>query len=171
MYWTFNFVRIKWQLQLPPYKGSNHFKGIHETLSRPGLSFPLIPWNRLSRRTAKPTKWPDKWRLRSTWTSTLSDQSSLSARRNLGSVATHWVHSEDLSDGVHSEDWSDSADAQADLRLRRAHVSFCLLCLAPAELLCFPFAQNHFLHSLSPKIVFVPLFPSFSDLNSLVPLK
>ena len=56
MYWTCSFVRIKWQLQLPPYKGAIHFKGIHETLSRPGLSISLIPWNRLSRRTAKPNK-------------------------------------------------------------------------------------------------------------------
>ena len=38
--------------------------------------------------------------------------SSLSAWRNLGSLATHWAH---------SEDWSDWADAQADLRLRWAH--------------------------------------------------
>ena len=87
MYWTC-FVCIKWKLQLPPNKGANHFKGIHESLSRPGLSIPLIPWKRLSRRTAKPTKWLAKWRLRSTWLSTQSDQSSLSARRNLGSVAT-----------------------------------------------------------------------------------
>ena len=95
VYQVLDKVRIKWQLQLLPYKGANHFKGIHEALSRAGLSIPLFPWNRLSRRTAKPTKWPAKWRLRSTWASTLSDQSSLSARRNLGSVATHWVHSED----------------------------------------------------------------------------
>ena len=31
---------------------------------------------------------------RSAWASTKSDQSSLSAWRNLGSLATHWVHSE-----------------------------------------------------------------------------
>ena len=34
-------------------------------------------------------------RLRSAWASTKSDQSSLSAWRNLGSLATHWAHSED----------------------------------------------------------------------------
>ena len=34
-------------------------------------------------------------RLRSAWASTQSDQSSLSAWRNLGSLSTHWVHSED----------------------------------------------------------------------------
>ena len=34
-------------------------------------------------------------RLRSAWASAQSDQSSLSAWRNLGSLATHWAHSED----------------------------------------------------------------------------
>ena len=34
-------------------------------------------------------------RLRSAWASALSDQSSLSAWRNFGSLATHWAHSED----------------------------------------------------------------------------
>ena len=58
MYWTCSFVRTKWQLQLPPYKGANHFKGIHKAISPAGLSIPLIPWNRLSHRTAKTTKWP-----------------------------------------------------------------------------------------------------------------
>ena len=37
-------------------------------------------------------------------------------RRNSGSLATHWVD---------SKDWSHWADAQADLRLRWAHMSFC----------------------------------------------
>ena len=50
-------------------------------------------------------------RLRSAWASAQSDQSSLAAWRNLGSLATHWAH---------SEDWSDWADAQADLSLLRA---------------------------------------------------
>ena len=43
---------------------------------------------------------------------------------------------------------------QADLRLRRAHESFCLLCHTPAQLLCSPVAQNqnrHFLFSLCSK--------------------
>ena len=35
-----------------------------------------------------------QWRLRSTWASAQSDQSSLSAWRKLGSFATHWAHSE-----------------------------------------------------------------------------
>ena len=35
------------------------------------------------------------WRLRSAWASAQSDQSSLSAWKNLGSLTTHWAHSED----------------------------------------------------------------------------
>ena len=41
-------------------------------------------------------------RLRSAWASTQSDQSSLSAWRNLGFLATHKAHSED-----YSQDWAD----------------------------------------------------------------
>ena len=124
MYWTCSFVRIKWQLQLPPYKGAIHFKGIHETLSRPGLSISLIPWNRLSRRTAKPTKWPAKWRLRSTWHPPCLMRVGCPHEETLGP----WLPTE--------------CCTQADLRLRRAHVSFCLFCLAPAELLCFPKSKS-----------------------------
>ena len=36
-----------------------------------------------------------QWKLGSAWASPQSDQSSLSAWRKLGSLATHWVHSED----------------------------------------------------------------------------
>ena len=50
-------------------------------------------------------------RLRSAWASTQSDQSLLSAWRKLGSLATHWVH---------SELWSDWADAH-DLSLHWTH--------------------------------------------------
>ena len=42
-------------------------------------------------------------------------ESSLSAWRKLGSLATYWAH---------SEDWSEWADAQADLSLRWAHMPF-----------------------------------------------
>ena len=42
------------------------------------------------------TKWLyTQQRLRSTWASTQSDQSSMSAWRKLGSLPTHWAHSED----------------------------------------------------------------------------
>ena len=44
----------------------------------------------------KPTKWLcAQRRLRSAWASAKSNQSSLSAWRKLGTLATHWVHSED----------------------------------------------------------------------------
>ena len=46
--------------------------------------------------------------------STQSNQSSLSTWKKLGSLATHWAHSEG----------SDSADAQPDLSLRWAHTHF-----------------------------------------------
>ena len=52
----------------------------------------------------KPTKWVCA---RPVWS-----ESSLSAWRNLGSLATLWAR---------SEDWSDWVDAQADLSLRWAH--------------------------------------------------
>ena len=64
----------------------------------------------------KPTKWVcAKQRLRWPLASTQSDQSSLSAWRKLGSLATHWAH---------SEDWSDWVDAQADLRISWVHSHF-----------------------------------------------
>ena len=66
-----------------------------------------------------------QWRLRSAWASTRSDQSSLSAWRKLGSLATHWAH---------SEDWSDWADAQANLSLRLAHMPFCWFCHALTQM-------------------------------------
>ena len=50
----------------------------------------------LSRDMTKPTKWLcAQRRLRSAWASAQSDQSSLSAWRKLGSLATHWAHSEE----------------------------------------------------------------------------
>ena len=166
MYLTCSFVRIKWQLQLPLYKGANHFKGIYETLSRPGLSIPLTPWNKLSRRTAKPTNWPGKWGLRSIWASTLSDQSSLSARRNLGSVATHRVHSE---------------DSDQTVRMPRL---ICVFAVHTYHFVCFVLLRLNCFVSLllkikivisyvpcSPKLSLCPCSPSFSDLSSLVPLK
>ena len=65
----------------------------------------------LSRLMTKPTKWsvcPTKTQIslgiHSVWS-----ESSLSAWRKLGSLATYWAL---------SEDWSDWADAQADLSLR-----------------------------------------------------
>ena len=78
-------------------------------------------WRRLkthlSRDMTKPTKVtvrPAKTRIslgiRPVWS-----ESSLSPWRKLGSLATHWAH---------SEDWSDEADALDDLSLRWAHSPF-----------------------------------------------
>ena len=64
-------------------------------------------------------------RLRSAWASTQSDQSSLSACRISGFLATHEVH---------SKDWSDWADVQANLSLRWVHWSFCWFCCAVAQI-------------------------------------
>ena len=50
----------------------------------------------LSRLMTKPTKWLcAQRRLRSAWAFAQSDQSSLSAWRKFGSLATHWAHSKD----------------------------------------------------------------------------
>ena len=50
----------------------------------------------MSRDMTKPTNWVcAQRRLRSAWASAQSDQSSLSAWRNLGSLAVHWMHSKD----------------------------------------------------------------------------
>ena len=68
-----------------------------------------------------------KWHVRSSKTQISLDfrpvwsESSLFAWRKLGSLATHWAH---------SEVWSDWVDAQADLSLHWAHMSFCWFCHA-----------------------------------------
>ena len=54
-------------------------------------------------------------------------ESSLSAWRKLGSLATHWAH---------SEDWSDWADAQAELSLRWAHISVSWFCHEAIKMMC-----------------------------------
>ena len=76
-----------------------------------------LKYRDLSHDMTKPTKWhvrPANTRI-SLGICPVWSESSLSAWRNLGSLATHWVH---------SEDWSDWADAQADLNLRWAHTHF-----------------------------------------------
>ena len=56
----------------------------------------IIRGHNLSRDVTKPTKWVcAQRRLRSAWASAQSDQSSLSAWRKLGSLATHRAHRED----------------------------------------------------------------------------
>ena len=70
----------------------------------------------MSRLMTKPTKWyvrPAKTQI-SLGIRPVKCESSLSAWRKLGSLATHWAHSED----------SEQTDAQADLSLRWAHSHF-----------------------------------------------
>ena len=50
-----------------------------------------------------------QWRLRSAWASIQSDQSSRSAWRNLGFLATHWAHSEDSDQTGRCPCWSKSS--------------------------------------------------------------
>ena len=51
--------------------------------------------NHLNHLMTKPTVWLcAQWRLKSAWASAHSDQSSLSAWRQVGTLATHWTHSE-----------------------------------------------------------------------------
>ena len=60
-------------------------------------------------------------------------ESSLSAWRKLGSLATHWAH---------SEDWSDWMDAQADLSIRWERSHF--VCFVMRRLNCCSAALNAF---------------------------
>ena len=74
---------------------------------------------KLSHSMTKPTKRPLRpSKTQISWAFAQSDQSSLSAWRNIGSLATH---------GVPSEDWSDWAEAQADLRHPLAHIILLVL--------------------------------------------
>ena len=74
---------------------------------------------RMSLDMTKPTKWVCAQRsLRSAWASAQSDQSSLSAWRKLGSLATQYPLS------AQWRLWADWADAQADLRFWWMHTHF-----------------------------------------------
>ena len=98
-------------------------------------------------------------RLRLAWASAQSDQSSLSAWRKLGPLATHCAQ---------QRLWSVWADAKADLSLHWAHMPFCWFCCEVAHIArtatpiplhynkapCFPKKRHHFenlpLQNLSP---------------------
>ena len=73
-----------------------------------------LPNDRTNKMTVRPANTQISLGICSVWS-----ESSLSAWRKLGSLATHWAH---------SEDWSDWADAQADLSLCWVHVPFCWFC-------------------------------------------
>ena len=68
------------------------------------------PHDKTNKMTVHPAKTQISLGIRPVWS-----ESSLSAWRKLGSLATHWAY---------SEDWSDWADAQADLSLRWVHTHF-----------------------------------------------
>ena len=102
----------------------------------PGLSATLFPNKGFEpycpkgpeNDTNQPTKWhvrPAKTQIslgiRSAWS-----ESSLSAWRKLGSLATNWL-------SVQRRLWSDWADAQADLSFRWAHMPFCWFCQEAAH--------------------------------------
>ena len=77
----------------------------------------------------KPTKWPvhpAKTQI-SLAICPVWSESSLSIWRNIGPLITYWGHSE-------WRLWSDWTDGQADLILRWAHLSFCLLCRVVAQM-------------------------------------
>ena len=81
------------------------------------------PWHdKTNKVNVRPAKTQISLGIRPVWS-----ESSLSAWRKLGSLATHWAH---------SEDWSDWVDAQADLSLHWPHshllvLSCCGSCLKP----------------------------------------
>ena len=82
-------------------------------------------------------KWATSWqnqqngicgqrRLRLAWASAQSDQNlRCPHEEKLGSLVTHWAH---------SEDWSDWMDAQADLSLCWVHIPFCWFCHEAAQM-------------------------------------
>ena len=95
--------------------GSNQLtRNLHPCWSTNGVRVSYY----LSCLMTKPTKW--HVRPANTWISLgicpVWSESSLTAWRNFGSLATHCAH---------SKAWSDWADAQADLSLRWAHTLFC----------------------------------------------
>ena len=70
-----------------------------------------------------------QWRLRSAWA---SDQISL-IRGFAVHMKKHWVFIYPLS--AHQRLWSNWADAQADLSLHWAHMSFCWFCHVAAQII------------------------------------
>ena len=98
----------------------------------------------LSHPMTKSTKWPvhpAKTQI-SLGICSVWSESSLSAWWNLGSLATHWVH---------SKDWSEWADA--DPSLRWAHMPFCWFCHSVAHLFVYPVSASALLNVLNSSLV------------------
>ena len=84
-----------------------------------------------NKMSVRPAKTQISLGIRPVWS-----ESSLSAWRKLGSLATHWAC---------SEDWSDWADAQADLSLRWVHTHFVGFVMSRLKFCNFPgMAKNSF---------------------------
>ena len=77
-------------------------------------------WQNQQKMRVRPVKTQISLGICSVWSGSL-----LSAWRKLGSLATHWAH---------SEDWSDWVDARANLSLLGA-CSFCWFCHVTAQML------------------------------------
>ena len=94
-----SFAWFVWQvLQLTTTYTVNAFNGtIFLIIQLLRLCSTGMEWSHLSRAMTKPTMWLcAQQRLRSAWASTQSDQTLRCPWwRKLGSLATHWMHSED----------------------------------------------------------------------------
>ena len=94
------------------------------TVEQPQCPYQTIKYepqhDKTNKMSVRPTKTQISLGICPVWS-----ESSLSAWRKLGTLATHWAH---------SEDWSDWANAQADLSLCWAHTYFCWFCHVVAHM-------------------------------------
>ena len=107
-------------------------RGVALCLKLPQVPFEL-PHDKTNKMTCAPSEDSDQ-----AWASAQSDQSSLSAWRKVGSLATHWVHSEDWSD------WADARPGWSESSLGAQ--SFCWFCHAAVHLLCVRTANALFVY-------------------------
>ena len=130
-YWNINFgiwniSRIFFCVDMG-YCNPTHPTHIHSKQNSHGVSKLHLSQfvEQKGRLMTKPTKWyvrPAKTQI-SPYICPVWSEFSLSAWRKLGSLATHWAHSED----------SDWADAQTDLSPLWAHTPFCWFCHEAAQ--------------------------------------
>ena len=100
------------------WDGSNYFTEQYHEKWELNIVQLVILWTQMSRRMTKPTKWLCAQQRLSQGICPFWSESSLSAWRKLVSWTTHWAHSED-------SDQTDPTDAQTDLSLCWACMSFC----------------------------------------------
>ena len=118
-HWIFICFEQKFDFLLSQYRMSLVIIKIYQ-LSYHLVLFIYEPQHDLTKWHVRPAKTQISLGIRPVWS-----ESSLSAWRKLGSLATHWAHSED----------SDWVDAQADLSLRWAHSHF--VCFVMRRLIRF----------------------------------